>query len=54
MDIFKCLSPCLFLIYFRSFRTSTQLLQQINVKMIYLVRGTGIQTHNLVDMSLLT
>ena len=44
--------PGLFLLYFRSFQTSIQLLQQINVKKIHLECGTGIRNNNLLEMSL--
>ena len=49
----KCAYPGLFLIYFRLFEHRLQFLQKINVKNVHPVYGTGIQTHNLWNMSLL-
>ena len=40
-------------IYFRRFKHTLQILQQINVKNVHPVYGVGIGTHNLWNMSLL-
>ena len=50
----KWANPGLFFVYFRSFQTTIQFLQQINVKKclnVHLVYGAGIQNHNLQNMS---
>ena len=39
---------CLFLVFFKQ---KIQFLQQINVKNVHPVYGTGIQTHDLLNMS---
>ena len=44
--------PGLYFVYFRLFNQTLQFLQQINVKNVHPVHGTGIRTHNLSNMSL--
>ena len=44
---------CLFLIYFWSFETNNTILQQINVKNVRPVSGSGICAHDLLIMHLL-
>ena len=39
--------------FFRSFKQTIQILQQINVKNVHPVSSTRIRTHNIVIMSLL-
>ena len=45
--------PGLFFMYFHLFKQTLQFLQQINVKNVHPVSGTGIRTHNLLIASLL-
>ena len=45
--------PGLFFFNFRHFKQTLQFLQQIKVKNIHLVYGTGIRTRDLQNMSLL-
>ena len=44
----------LFLVYFRLFKQTLQILQQINVKNVHSVCGARIRTQNLLNTSLLT
>ena len=44
--------PWPLVVYFKSFQSN--ILEQINVKIVHLVFGTGIRTHNLLIMSLLS
>ena len=46
--------PGLFLIYFMPCQANITTLHQINVKNLHPVSGPGIQTHNLLIMSLLS
>ena len=49
----KWTNPGLFLLTFGLFKQTKQFLQQINVKNVHPVYGTGIQIHDLRNMSLL-
>ena len=50
----KWANPGLFFVYFRLFKQTLQLLQQINVKHVHPVTSAAIRTHNLLITSLLT
>ena len=45
-------NPGLFVIYFWSFQTNITILQQIYVKNVHPVYGSGIQTHDFRNVSL--
>ena len=49
----KLLDWPLFFIYFHLFKQTLQFLQQINVKNVHPVYRAGVQTHNLLNTSLL-
>ena len=46
------LTICLFFVYFRPFKQTLQILQQLNVKKVHPVSGAGIWTQDLWIMSL--
>ena len=51
--LFKIGHPQPLFIYFRLFKQTLQFLRQINVKNVHPVFSTGIQTHDLQNVSLL-
>ena len=53
MFFLKWAIPGLFLIYFRLFKQTLQLLQQIHVINVHRVYGASIRTHEVQNMSLL-